>query len=134
MVRGSISVADAPSVTAVFQPPWLSRLWNSLMLIRCLTECSPLVLAWNAASRSPASSCGWVSDESSDAVVAPTSKLPVSVRLFPDAAGSPLEASSASSTETSATPPGPQPMTPGAEKVVSLPGAVVDFIGPCQQP
>ena len=59
--------------------------------MKCLTECSPLVLALNAASRLLASSCGWVSDESSDVKLAPRAKLPVSVRLLtPGAAGRPL--------------------------------------------
>src|SRR5215470_502192 len=120
MVRGSISGADAPSVTVVCQrPPGLSMLLACFMLMKCLTECSPFVLALNAASRLPASSCGWVIDESSDPKLAVMAKLPLSVRLFPDAAGTPDEASSASSTKTLAAPPGPQPVTPGAEKVVS---------------
>src|SRR5215472_3355000 len=122
MVRGSISGADAPSVTVVCQrPPGLSMLLACFMLMKCLTECSPFVLALNAASRLLASSCGWVIDESSDPKLAVMAKLPVSVRLLvPDAAGRPLEASSASSTKTLAAPPGPQPVTPGAEKVLSL--------------
>src|SRR5215469_14542739 len=115
MVRGSISGADAPSVTVVCQrPPGLSMLLACFMLMKCLTECSPFVLALNAASRLLASSCGWVIDESSDPKLAVMAKLPLSVRLLvPDAA------SSASSTKTLAAPPGPQPVTPGAEKVVS---------------
>ncbi len=49
-----------------------------------------------------------------------------SVRLLaPDAAGRPLEASSAASTAMFFTPPGPQPLTPGAENVVSL---AVDWV------
>src|SRR5262249_36582546 len=98
MARGSISGAAALSVTAAFQPPGLSRLLSLLMVIRCLTECSPLVLALNAASRPAASSCGWVSDESSDVLLAPMRKVPLSVRLFPQAVGRPAEASIASST------------------------------------
>ena len=47
-------------------------------------------------------------------------KLPLRVRVFPDAAGRPDEASSAWSTAMLAAPPGPQPVTPGAAKVVSV--------------
>jgi hypothetical protein len=47
--------------------------------------------------------------------------VPLSVRLLlPEAAGRPAEVSIASSTAMLAEPPGPQPVTPGAEKVVSV--------------
>src|SRR5215469_6461263 len=104
----------------MFQLLW-NRLLSLLMVIRCLTECSPLVLALNAASRLLAASCGWVSAESSGPKLTPREKVPVSVRLFaPDAEGSPAPVLSAVSTASSAAPPGPQPTTPGAEKVLSL--------------
>src|SRR5215472_11793857 len=48
-------------------------------------------------------------------------KVPSSVRLFtPEAEGRPSEVSIASSTAMLAEPPGPQPVTPGAVKVVSV--------------
>ena len=54
-------------------------------------------------------------------------KVPLSERLLmPDAAGRPAEVSIASSTAMLATPPGPQPMTAGAKKVLSL--AVADVM------
>ena len=53
-------------------------------------------------------------------------KLPLSVRLLiPDAEGRPVPASSAESIEMFAAPPGPQPVTPGAVKVVSVAMALV---------
>src|SRR5262249_54748127 len=61
------------------QPPTRSMLLNLLMVSWCLTECSPLVLALNAASSWLASSCGVGNDESSDVSVKAMRKLPLSV-------------------------------------------------------
>src|SRR5215469_1524274 len=52
--------------------------------------------------------------------------VPLSVRLLlPDAEGSPAEASIATSTAMLAEPPGPQPVTPGTVKMVSVAVAFV---------
>lgn len=94
---------------------------GDLVLDGVLTICAAL----NAASMSAAGSCGCGSNWSDAASLSERRNWPLSVRLFPDAAGRPDEAFNASSTAMSLAPPGPQPVTPGAEKVVSLAEAPV---------
>src|SRR5262252_513015 len=117
---GIISGADdPPGICGVFSYLSRNRLRSWAAEIGCPAGLAE-VLSLNADSRMAASSCGWGSAESLDALQAAMSKAPARVRLFPDAAGSPAAALSASSTAMLATPPGPQPVAPGAEKVVSL--------------
>ena len=127
-VRGSISGADAPSVSAVagYLSPSQCRSANEIWRPACGLGAEVPTLAVNADNRIWALFCGWGSDESCPALVAAMPKAPVSVRLFvPAAAGRPAEASIASSTAMLASPPGPQPVTPGAVKVLSLAVAFV---------